>query len=221
VVTEPTDLEIAVGHKGFAWVEVEVHGRAAHGSRPKEGQDAILRMGRVLSHLEALDRGLQSRPPHPMLGTGSLHASFIEGGRELSSYPDHARLQMERRLLPDEAEPTALEEAQSILDGLRLADPEFRGSVKAIFSRPGYELSRDHALPQALASAIVHLGRAPRMTGASFWTDAAVLGHAGIPSILFGPGGAGLHSTEEYVNVADVLACRDALVELTHRFCAA
>jgi acetylornithine deacetylase len=220
VVTEPTDLEIAVGHKGFAWVEVDVQGRAAHGSRPKEGLDAILRMGRVLGHLEALDRSLQEREPHPMLGTGSLHASFIEGGRELSSYPDHARLRLERRLLPSEAESTALEEAQSILDGLRLADPEFRGSANTIFSRPGYELSRDHALPQALASAIVRLGGAARVTGASFWTDAAVLGHAGIPSILFGPGGAGLHSTEEYVNVADVLACRDALVELARGFCA-
>ena len=45
----------------------------------------------------------------------------------------------------------------------------------------------------------------------SFWTDAAMLGGAGIPSVLFGPGGAGLHSIEEYVNVRDVLACRDAL----------
>ena len=62
-------------------------------------------------------------------------------------------------------------------------------------------------------------GGQPRITGASFWTDAAVLGHAGIPSVLFGPGGAGLHSTEEYVNVADVLVCRDALVELARRFC--
>src|SRR5882672_847968 len=63
VVTEPTDLAIAVGHKGFAWVEVDVKGRAAHGSRPAEGQDAILRIGRVLARLEALDASLQARPP--------------------------------------------------------------------------------------------------------------------------------------------------------------
>src|SRR5262252_3671062 len=84
VVTEPTDLEIAVGHKGFAWVEVAVEGRAAHGSRPAEGQDAILRLGRVMSRLEALDRALQAQTPHPLVGTGSLHASFVQGGRELS-----------------------------------------------------------------------------------------------------------------------------------------
>jgi acetylornithine deacetylase len=84
----------------------------------------------------------------------------------------------------------------------------------AMFSRPAYEVASDHELPAQLAAALARVGGAPRITGASFWTDAAVLGHAGIPSILFGPGGAGLHSTEEYVNVADVITCRDALVEL-------
>ena len=219
VVTEPTDLEIAIGHKGFAWVDVVVAGKAAHGSRPAEGQDAILRLGRVLTRLEALDRALQSRPPHPLMGTGSLHASIVAGGRELSSYPDRAAMQMERRTLPGEPETTALHEVRQILDALAGEDATFRATATAIFSRPAYEIAAGHELPQTLAAALAHAGGTPRLTGASFWTDAAVLGHAGIPSVLFGPGGAGLHSTEEYVNVADVLLCRDALVELVRRFC--
>jgi len=220
VVTEPTDLEIAVGHKGFAWVEVEVHGQAAHGSRPEEGEDAILRMGRVLKHLEALDRDLQRRMPHPRLGTGSLHASFIEGGGELSSYPDRARLQLERRTLPAEPNSIALDEVVSILEGLRLEDASFRGAARSMFGRPAYELPADHELPQTLAAAIRHVGSVASFGGASFWTDAAILGHAGIPSVLFGPGGAGLHSSHEYVTIADVLLCRNVLVELARRFCA-
>jgi len=214
VVTEPTDLAIAVGHKGFAWVEVEVAGRAAHGSRPAEGQDAILRLGRVLTRLEALDRLLQAGPPHPLVGTGSLHASFVSGGRELSSYPDRATLQMERRTLPGEPESIAVAEVRAILEALAREDPTFRGSATAMFSRPAYEVAREHELPRALGDALARAGAQPRVTGASFWTDAAVLGHAGIPSILFGPGGAGLHSTEEYVNIADVIVCRNTLVEL-------
>jgi acetylornithine deacetylase len=219
VVTEPTDLAIAVGHKGFAWVDVEVHGKAAHGSRPADGQDAILRMGRVLRHLETLDRDLQGRQSHALLGTGSLHASIIDGGRELSSYPDRARLQMERRTLPGEPDSTAVGEVESILERLRREDPTFRGAARAVFSRPAYELSADHELPQTLAGVVRDAGGTPAIVGMSFWTDAAVLGHAGIPSVLFGPGGAGLHSIEEYVNVADVLTCRNALAELARRFC--
>ena len=214
IVTEPTELAIAVGHKGFAWVGITVEGRAAHGSRPAEGQDAILRLGRVLNRLEALDRALQAQPPHPLVGTGSLHASIVAGGRELSSYPDRATLQMERRILPSEPESTAIDEVRGILDALTREDATFRGSAEAMFSRPAYEVPSDHALPRALAAALARAGGTPRIAGASFWTDAAVLGHAGIPSILFGPGGAGLHSIEEYVNVADVITCRDALVEL-------
>ncbi len=221
VVTEPTDLAIAVGHKGFAWTEIEVQGRAAHGSRPAEGEDAILRMGRVLARLEALDRAVQARPPHPLVGPGSLHASIIAGGRELSSYPDRALLQTERRLTPVEPEATALAEVQEILDALRVADPTFRASARALFSRPAYAIAPDDALPMLLSDAIVRAGgSAPPIVGASFWADSAVLGHAGIPSVLFGPGGAGLHSIEEYVNVADVLVCRDALVALAATFCA-
>src|SRR3954453_18662657 len=211
VVTEPTDMRIAIGHKGFAWFEVETRGRAAHGSRPKDGRDAIMRMGRVLHALERLDRDLQSRPPHPLMGAASLHASLIEGGRELSSYPDRCVLKLERRTVPGEDETSVGEEMNRLLAALRAEDGEFEAAITPLFSRPPYALSADHALPQALARA---RGAAPEFVGMSFWTDAAVLGSAGIPSVLFGPGGAGLHSTDEYVEIQDVLRCRDALAAL-------
>ncbi len=218
IVTEPTDLAIAIGHKGFAWIEIEVAGRAAHGSRPAEGQDAILRLGRVLNRLESLDRSLQAGSPHPLIGTGSLHASVIAGGREWSTYPDHAVLQMERRTLPGDTLSCGLEEVQQVLKELAADDATFRAVARQVFSRPAYEVPSDHPLPAALGEAIERTGGTPRIGGASFWTDAAVLGYAGIPAVLFGPGGAGLHSTEEYVNSADVLSCRDALSELARRW---
>ncbi len=213
IVTEPTDLKIGIGHKGFAWATIDTRGRAAHGSRPGDGRDAIIRMGRVLSRLEQLDRDLQSRSPHPLLGTGSLHASIIEGGRELSSYPDHCRLQLERRTVPGESVETFGRELDAILSGLRQEDPELEASVELMFSRPPYEVSPDHDLPRALETAAAKAGVVTSKAGMSFWTDAAILGHAGIPSVLFGPGGAGLHSTEEYVVISDVIGCRDALTE--------
>ena len=218
VVTEPTDLDIAVAHKGFQWVDIETRGRAAHGSRPVEGRDAIVRMGRVLARLEVLDKSLQSGTTHPLLGTASLHASIIAGGRELSSYPDRCTLQIERRTLPGEADDIALQEATDILDVLRGYDPEFEGDAVMTFGRKPYEIDPAHPLPSLLAAAAAPAGHTPRQLGMSFWTDAAILGAAGIPSVLFGPGGAGLHSTEEYVRLRDVEICRDALVSLARAF---
>ena len=210
VVTEPTELEIAVGHKGFAWFEIETRGRAAHGSRPREGRDAILGMGRVLQALERLDRELQARPPHPLMGTASLHASIIDGGRELSSYPDRCTLKLERRTVAGETDPVVASEFDALVARVR-ADSELEISLRPVFSRPPYEIPTDADLPRALAAAA---GNASRLTMMSFWTDAAVLGAAGIPSVLFGPGGGGLHSEIEYVEIQDVLRCRDALAAL-------
>src|SRR5438128_6746693 len=102
IVTEPTELHICTAHKGFAWLEVETEGVAAHGSRPDLGVDAIVKMGKVLLGLEDLDRTLRSAPSHRLLGSGSVHASLIEGGQELSSYPKHCALSMERRTIPGE-----------------------------------------------------------------------------------------------------------------------
>jgi acetylornithine deacetylase/succinyl-diaminopimelate desuccinylase family protein len=214
IVTEPTDLQIGIAHKGFAWAAVETHGRAAHGSRPREGRDAILMMGRALQRFEQLDRVLQAGRSHPLLGTASLHASIIEGGRELSSYPALCRLKLERRTLPGEDGETLRQEIQEILTTLAQEDPEFSAAMELMFARPAYEIPADAALPEALSAAARRSGvRAPTV-GMSFWTDAAVLGRAGIPSVLFGPGGAGLHSAEEFVTVAEVIACRDTLAEL-------
>ena len=153
VVTEPTDLQVAVAHKGFEWIEVETEGRAAHGSRPRDGRDAIMRMGRVLGALEALDRKLQAGRAHPLVGAASLHASLIEGGRELSSYPDRCSLQIERRTIPGEPSGSGAREMQQILDQLRVSDGEFSAVSRPMFSRAPYEITSGHQLPSMLLSA--------------------------------------------------------------------
>src|ERR671916_2980631 len=99
IVTEPTELEVLVAHKGFVWAEVAVTGRAAHGSRPHLGVDAIVKTGPILTAIGALDEALGERE-HPLLGRGSVHASVVEGGVEMSSYPERCVLGLERRTLP-------------------------------------------------------------------------------------------------------------------------
>ena len=219
VVTEPTGLAIATGHKGFEWVEVETRGRAAHGSRPAEGRDAILYMGRVLARLESVNARLITGPAHPLLGTPSLHASTIGGGRELSVYPDRCCLRFERRTLTGEPPDVGLMEVQRALDELREEDAAFEGSTRQLFSRPAHEIGDDQPVCRALVQALERRGRDATPTGMSYWTDASVLGRAGTPAVLFGPSGAGLHGAEEYVEIDSVVTCRDTLVDLARAFC--
>ncbi len=214
IVTEPTDAQIGVAHKGFVWLDVETRGRAAHGSRPREGRDAILYMGRVLQRLEALDRSLQARVPHPRLGAPSLHASLITGGEALSTYPERCTLHMERRTVPGESGAEAERELSGILEILAGQDPDFRSAVRLRFERAPYEITAHHPLPRQLGAILSALGQPADEIGVSYWSDAAILGNAGIPTVLFGPGGAGLHSREEYAHTTEVLLCRDALAEL-------
>lgn len=219
IITEPTSLAVAVGHKGFSWVEIAVEGRAAHGSRPQEGRDAILLMGKVLDKLDRLAKKLQSSTPHPLLGCASLHASLIDGGREMSTYPDWCTLKIERRTLTGEEPQIALREVNEIISELNDEDSQFRATAQLLFDRPPYETPLDSSLPAMVEKTIAGLGKLPRREGMTYWTDAAILGSAGIPSVIFGPGGEGFHGLEEYVVIDDVLACRDVLINFSREFC--
>ncbi len=219
VVTEPTDLRVATAHKGFEWVEVETRGRAAHGSRPAEGRDAIAHMGRVLGRLEALDATLQGGRRHPLLGSASLHASTIQGGQSHSIYPDRCVLRFERRTLIGEPPDAGLTEVRAALDALGRDDTEFEASAHQLMTRPPHEIADGHPVCRSLAQTLEARGLDAAPTGMSFWTDAAILGRAGTPAVLFGPAGAGLHGSEEFVRIDSVLVCRDVLVDLVRAFC--
>lgn len=219
VVTEPTDLRVATAHKGFEWVEVETRGRAAHGSRPAEGRDAILHMGRVLGRLEAVEAGLRAGAAPPRLGRASLHASTIRGGQALSVYPDRCVLGVERRTAPGEAPDVGLTEVRRALSALAREDGAFEASARQLLTRPPHEIADDHPLCGALRRILRRRGLDDTPAGMSFWTDAAILGRAGTPAALFGPRGAGLHGPDEYVEIDSVRVCRDALVDLIRAFC--
>lgn len=218
VVTEPTDLAVGVAHKGFAWLEIETHGKAAHGSRPEEGKDAILAMGRVLGVLERFDQELRARPTHARLGSGSLHASTISGGTGASVYPALCRLFLERRTLPGEDGSRALHEVEQMLAVLKKNDATFESAVSLLVERSAYEIDERAELVQQLVVAGRARGLEARVTGMSYWTDAAILAGAGIPAVIFGPRGAGLHGVEEYVELASVDECAYTLAALARQF---
>jgi acetylornithine deacetylase/succinyl-diaminopimelate desuccinylase family protein len=214
LVLEPTDLKLCTAHKGFAWVELTTRGVAAHGSRPQEGVDAIRFMGEILQELDSLDKQIQSGPRHPLLGTGSLHASTIQGGREWSSYPDRCLLRYERRTLPGESADTVEQEMRMILGKLGGGKTKFRAEGRLVCSRVPFEIDREHpALRQFHEAARSQMPDLVDWGAVSFWTDAALLSQAQIPTLVFGPRGAGLHSIEEYVVASDVIDCARTIYE--------
>ncbi len=213
ILTEPTELSVAVAHKGFVWLELETTGVAAHGSRYDLGVDAIARMGPVLVALADLDRRLRAdRPPHSLLGGPSLHASLIEGGQELSSYPERCLLKVERRTVPGET--VALVEEQ-------VAAVAGEASVKTLFAREPLETSRDESIVGTLLrEAEAALGQAPDVVGVSGWMDASLLAAAGMPTVIFGPRGAGAHADVEWVDLDSIALCAEVVVATAEAFCA-
>jgi acetylornithine deacetylase len=220
IVTEPTDMAICLAHRGFIWYEVETFGRAAHGSRYDEGIDANMRMGRFLARLDKLEQALRQRPPHPLTGPPSLHASIIQGGSEMSIYADHCLLKVERRTIPGELQPQATQDLQDIIDKLAKEDPTFKARVTPSFERLPLEVGADAEIVRVTEAALAsRLGEPPVHVGATFWTDAALLAAAGMDVILLGPLGSGLHSAEEWVDLSSVVDLAHILAETAVSFC--
>ena len=220
IVAEFTELQLILAHRGFVWLDVETIGKAAHGSRPDLGVDAIAKMGKVLTEMEKLDQRLRANLTRPLLGSGSLHASLIQGGQELSSYPERCLLSFERRTLPSET-PEAVEgEFRQLIEDLRRADPSFNAVIRRGINRSPLETREDADIVQAIQSASVKvLNRPSPIAGVPFWTDAAVLSAAGILSVLLGPSGSGAHAVEEWVDLASVRTCAEIYLATAMNFC--
>jgi acetylornithine deacetylase len=221
IVTEPTRLAIAPAHRGFAWITVDLRGRAAHGSRYDIGVDAIRHAGLLLAELDALDSGALRERTHPLLGHASLHASLIEGGTAMSVYPDRCTLRLERRTLPGESVEAVLDEVRSACERVSRSRQGFDARVTLDLARAPSDVSTDAPIVRALASVIEAGGGSVRTEGMSAWTDAAILNEAGIPAICFGPGDIALaHAAEEWIDTSEIDRATDTLTELALRWCA-
>ena len=222
VVTEPTELELCTAHKGFVWVEVETLGKAAHGSRFQEGIDANLHMGRFLGELAGLEQNLRGRVGHPLLGPPSLHAATLAGGTGLSTYAAQCQLRIERRTVPGEAEAQVVSEIRAMVDRLAKAHPTFRATVKSLFAREPFEARQPSPLMDVLDRAASEvLGRSPTRMGKSGWMDSALLGAAGVDTVIFGPSGGGLHTEVEWVDLESVTRTAAVLAQTALEYCGA
>ena len=209
IVPEPTGLDVVIAHKGFVGFEIETAGRAAHGSRPERGVDAIARMGPILVELLTLAERLSSAAGHPLLGPSSMHTSLIEGGQEFSSYPERCLLTGEWRTLPGQSPADVEAELRELI-----ARSTVDADLRLLFTGDPLETAEDEEIVQ-----LVHGHARTEIVGVPYWADSALLAAAGIPTVLFGPRGGGEHETVEWVELASVERLCDVLLATAQNFC--
>jgi acetylornithine deacetylase len=215
VLTEPSEGQLIVAHKGFVWAEIVVKGRAAHGSRWDLGVSAISKTARIIVALEAFDQKELRNRTHRLLGPASQHCSLIHGGSGLSTYAEECTLTVERRTLPGESPEQVLKEIEDVVQSTGE-----QAQVRRVLDRPALNCDENARIATSLREAITSVtGKKPEMAGVSYWMDAAVFAAVGIPTVNYGPTGAGAHEAIEWVDLDSVVTTAKVLVETARDFC--
>jgi acetylornithine deacetylase len=215
VLTEPSEEQLVLAHKGFVWLELVTRGAAAHGSRWDLGRSAIVGMAGAIGALDAFDRDTLRQRTHPLVGPASLHCAVVEGGDGWSTYAAECRLRVERRTLPGEQDADVVAEIRAVL-----AAAGVDAELQVVLSRAPLECAADADIARAVRAAAADVtGTAPATCGVAYWMDAAVFAAAGAPSVNYGPAGAGAHAAVEWVDLASVTRCARVLHGTALRFC--
>ena len=221
IVTEPSELNLVLAHRGFAWFEIELTGLAAHGSMPHQGVDAIAHAGLVMRALDELRGRFESTLPHPLLGFSAVRVSMISGGSDAATVADRCTLTIERRTLPGETPDSVEAELRALLEELAATTTDFRFELRRLVARGAFEADADGPIVHAVReSAERVLGCPVTSRGEPFWTDAGLILEAGIPCLLLGVDGGGAHADTEWATVESIEQLADILEGAIRAFCA-
>jgi acetylornithine deacetylase len=178
-------------------------------------------MAHVIVALEEVDRRLNADVAHPLLGHGAVLVSLVHGGRELFTYPAECRAQFVWRTLPGQDHTSVSGELANIMAALKERDHRFDAAIEWQISREPLLASADTPIAKAVRLAVLaECGHEPEVAGAPWWTDGALIQAAGIPSVIFGPPGGGIHSADEWVDLVGLDRFQAMLLNLIRSFCA-
>jgi len=226
VIGEPTDLEIALGHKGLEWIEVSFKGKKVHGGAQKDGVNAIMMAGRFLQKLEREYLPKLEKRTHPVLGQATLNIGTITGGDQPSTVADRCSLRLDRRCLTSETIEQVYMELQQLADELHAEDPKFEAEIRDVFNGetlPHIPFCTDPESPvvKAAAGAVRATGKEPVLTCFPAWSDAGFMA-AGTKSqcIVFGPGELSVaHSVHERISKAELLRAAEIYEAMAREIC--
>jgi acetylornithine deacetylase len=220
ILTEPTGLEVCVAHRGFAVFEIQIMGRASHSSQPELGINAINGLGWVLLEIEALNQNLKRREPHSLLGHGHAQATIVAGGSALFTTPASATISLERRTLPRDTRAVIETEVDEMLWRIRNQHPEFEASWNMTLHREPFRVEAQSPILQTVTRALQAHNLEPKMTGAPYWMDSALIAAKGIPTVILGPTAHDLHGANERVDLSELERLEQILISVVQEFCA-
>jgi acetylornithine deacetylase len=198
IVGEPTRLQVVTAHKGSLWLELETHGKAAHGATPQFGKNAIHEMARIVDLLETDYASQLRKRKHPLLGHATVNVGKIYGGALPNIVPDRCAISVDRRTLPGETDAGVRREISALLRAQKLS-----ANISCAKLAPALPLETDHQLP-LVQKFLKSVGQSKPL-GVHFFCDAAVLSAGGIPSVVFGPGDiAQAHTTDEWISLSEL-----------------
>ena len=214
IVGEPTELQLGLAQRGGAWLTATAFGRAAHGSTPDLGVNAITSMARFLLRLE---EGLPDRR-HPLAGSPTINAAIIAGGSAPNVVPDRCRVDIDRRVIPGETDPDeVLAPLRAVIDDLTAEHPEVRIDLEVREWTDAAEAPPDSRVAALARTAIAtETGSPPADVGFTGITDARYyINRAQIPAVILGPGSLRVaHTADEWVAVDDLVTAARATARL-------
>jgi len=224
IVGEPTELAVAIGHKGKLALRADCHGKAAHSALPSQGCNAIDLAAALIVALRSLQREICRRHPHDAAyaePTTTIHVGTIAGGQALNIVPAHCSLDFEIRNL-------AQDDPRQILQRIEAAAERVSAEARQRFPAAGIAIAELASYPaldtpeEAAVTAFVKgLTGANATTKVAFGTEAGLFSReAEIPTVVCGPGSmAQGHKPDEFVTAEQIARCEAMLARLIDRLC--
>jgi acetylornithine deacetylase/succinyl-diaminopimelate desuccinylase family protein len=199
IAGEPTNLKVVSAHKGNLWIRISTQGKAAHGSTPQHGTNAITRMYPILEALTIDYPKLLSKKVHPLLGPSTISIGTIRGGSQPNVVPDSCEIDIDRRTIPGETAESVEKEIKHLFRKLKIKSPNFSASR----SVPCPPLETDPSIP--LVQSFLKASNRRTTIGVPYFTDASPISMGGTPALVYGPGNiAQAHSKNEWVSLEEV-----------------
>jgi acetylornithine deacetylase len=223
ITAEPTDLQTIIAARGDCYLDITVHGVAAHAGRPTDGCNAIYGAARVVESLRRWHDELAGGA-HPLCGAATWSVGQISGGQGTAIVPASCRVQADRRLLPGEDPAAVLRAVRARLDALGLAADGLSVETSMPMSMPGFHTSAEHPFPLAVDRALRDSAGPHRPLGG--WTAACDGGYLArdlaVPTVVLGPGSVNTqaHRVDEAVPVAELVVAARTYARVAARLLA-